>query len=157
MRLVCGIAFFPNREWAELLTNIDTQWYEWYVYRTRAFKWSFLWVLTYLFKHVLVNRTVVVKEHSMNGVSGRQNISTQVFFFNAQFSFTRTGWHRPKLPGWTQFFRKWPRVWEIQGSSYCYLKGTRCQTVRTDTDAFLKKVNTSWIIFVRISLLSSPK
>ena len=38
----------------------------------------------------------------------------------------------------------------MQGSACCYLKGTRWQTVRTDTDAFLKKANTSWIIFVRI-------
>lgn len=157
MRLVCGIAFFPNREWTELLANIDTQWYECHACRAHAFKWSFFWVLTYLIKHVLVNLTVVVKEHSMNSVSGCQNITTPVFFFNAEFSFTRTGWHRPKLSGWTQFFRKWPRVWEIQGNSYCYLKVTRWQTVRADTNAFLKKTNTSWIIFVRISSLSPPK
>jgi len=156
MHLVCGIAFFPNGEWTELLASIDTEWYEWYVCRAPAFKWALFWALTYLIEHGLVNRTVVVKEHSMNSASGRQNITTPVFFFNGQFSFTRAGWHRPKRSGWTQFFRKWPRVWEIQGSSYCYLKGTRRQTVGTDTDAFLKKANT-WIIFFRIRLLSLPK
>jgi len=157
MRLVCGISFFPNREWTELLANVDTQWYEWYVFRAPAFKWALFRVSTYLIEQVLVIRTVVIKEHSMNSVSGRQNITTTAFFFNGQFSFIRTGWHRPELSGWTQFFRKWPRVCEIQGSSYCYFKGTRWQTVRTDTDAFLKTASTLRIIFVRISLLSLPK
>jgi hypothetical protein len=54
-------------------------------------KWSWFRVLTYLFNNVLVSRTVVVKKHSTNSVSGRQNFTTQVFFFIGGFSFTLTG------------------------------------------------------------------
>lgn len=80
-------------------------------------RWSSLFTsFTYLLKHVFVNHTVVVKEYSMKSVSGRQNCTTPVFFFMGDFSFLWSRWHRPKLSGWQQFFRKWLRVWKVQGS-----------------------------------------